>query len=111
MLQELDEILNEWVEEDDFSKMKEKIYSKALTGRLDRPHYLLSQHPLLCGTLLLDIRIRLQDAGIHTVNPWGSIICGALFVQCGSTGWVSSRQVGGPGSLHCHPSPRTHLRW
>lgn len=77
LLRELDEILEEWIEEDAFSKMKEKMYSRPLTGPLDRPYYLLSQHPLLCGTLLLDIRLRLQDPGIIMVNGWGSILCGA----------------------------------
>ena len=36
----------EFVEEDEFSKMKEQIYSEPLTGPLDRPYDLLSQHPL-----------------------------------------------------------------
>ena len=67
----------EFVEEDAFFKMKEQIYCEPLTGRLDRPYHLLSQHPLWCGTLLLDIRIRLQDAGIPMVNGWGSILRGA----------------------------------
>lgn len=77
MLHELGGILKEWIQEDAFSKLKEKRYSEPLTGPLDRPYHVLSQHPLLCGTLLLNIRLRLQDAGVQMVNGWGSIICGA----------------------------------
>lgn len=74
---ELDEIVQDCVEEDAFSKEKKERYSEPLTGDLNRPFHLLSQHPLLCESLLLDIRLRQQDAGIQMANGWGSIICGA----------------------------------
>lgn len=50
--------------------------------------------PLLCGTLLQYVRLRLQDASIAMVNGWGSILCGAHLYNAArqegylSTGWV-----------------------
>ena len=94
LVRDLDGILENCIERDVFSKEKEEIFSEPSTGPLDRPYHLLSQHPLLCGTLLLNIRLRLQGAGIPMVNSWGSIICGAHLYNAArqeghlTTAWV-----------------------
>lgn len=94
LVRELDGILEDYIERDVFSKKKEKIFSEPSTGPLDRPYHLLSQHPLLCGTLLLNIRLRLQAVGIPIVNGWETITCGAHLYNAArqeghlTTAWV-----------------------
>ncbi|MCJ1287916.1 hypothetical protein MMC26_007268 [Xylographa opegraphella] len=78
-IKQLSREIDQWILSDVFLEMKKKfkspsLYNIANPEQSDEAYYLLSRHPLLCGTLAFKICLQIQEFGVILANAWGSVI-------------------------------------
>ena len=78
-IKQLSREIDKWVLSDALLTMKQKIKSQSPynIGNLsesDESFYLLSRHPLLCGTFAFKIYLQVQELGVVLANAWGTVI-------------------------------------
>jgi hypothetical protein len=63
--------VDQWIMDDMVDKMRRVLLRSVFEPE---PYYLLSRHPLLCGSMLFSVTLMMREAGTALAMAWGSIL-------------------------------------